>query len=103
LADVFLIKEIQVLEKDIMIRERKGNLPAANPCSGLLSPSCGICHWILQNAIVRSGGAWAADAGIWLLPAPDYLPLGVSGQNVSELSRGECKHTGPWRLTPFFE
>lgn len=54
----------------------------------------GICLWILQNAVVRSGGEWAADVGISVLPAPDYLPFGVNGQNVDEMYGGERKHTG---------
>jgi hypothetical protein len=77
-----------------MRRERKGTCQPQTPAYVYLAPACGICLWILQNAVVRSGGEWAADVGISVLPAPDYLPFGVNGQNVDEMYGGERKHTG---------
>lgn len=64
-------------EKDVMGREN-GNLPATNPNVQHLLLDCIKCHcqeW--------EGG------GSRTLPALDYLPCGVQGQNPNDLP--------PWR------
>lgn len=77
-----------------MSRERKGTRQPQTPAHVYLAPACGICLWILQNAVVRSGGGVGSRCRYCVLPAPDYLPFGVSGQSVNELCCGERKHTG---------
>lgn len=78
-----LIKEIQVMKKMSWV-EREGTA-SCKPLLTVTRPQLPASASGFDDAIVRSGREWGADAGIEMLPALDYLPFGVQGQNLNDL------------------